>query len=271
MDMPSIHVCNKLTVENQHLTRQVRKLRRKNSGLEQELGQLKDQVRVQTLLRDYVTTRNAESQTESQWQSKREQRPLATTSRPAGKQTKGDEDKVNKLLAMHNTLLRRYEKEVKTNAEHVEAIANLNLKIYELEQSLQKANQQVERLQQSQHAPPGKAPKARGKRSRSPYRRTPSPTDTGLLQEIRKLKRERDKLNKENLKFKSELKCLDAGFFEEIEDLKYALQQSAKLNKEYETTTRQMCTRFGVPFPFPDSRPPSATHGRRSRSRSNIR
>eukprot|EP00058_Branchiostoma_floridae_P012205 XP_002597693.1 hypothetical protein BRAFLDRAFT_77403 [Branchiostoma floridae] len=187
MDMPSIHVCNKLTVENQHLTRQVRKLRRKNSGLDRELTQLKDQVRVQTLLRDYVTTKNAESQTESQWQSKREQRPLASGSRTAGKQAKGDEDKVNKLLSMHNTLLRRYEKEVKTNAEHVEAIANLN------------------------------------------------------------------------------------GFFEEIEDLKYALQQSAKLNQEYETTMRQMCTRFGVPFPFPDPRAPSATRQRRSRSRSNIR
>lgn len=42
------------------------------------------------------------------------------------------------------------------------------------------------------------------------------------------------------------------GFFEEIEDLKFALQQSALLNKEYEKVLRQMCQRFGIPYPNPE-------------------
>ena len=46
------------------------------------------------------------------------------------------------------------------------------------------------------------------------------------------------------------LLLLFKGFFDEIEDLKYALQQSAKLIKEYEMTIKKMCKQFGVPFPY---------------------
>jgi len=42
------------------------------------------------------------------------------------------------------------------------------------------------------------------------------------------------------------------SFFEEIEDLKFALQQSARLNKEYETVLRRTCSQFGVPYPHPE-------------------
>jgi len=42
------------------------------------------------------------------------------------------------------------------------------------------------------------------------------------------------------------------GFFEEIEDLKYALQQSAQLNKEYEKALRRICLQFGLPYPHPE-------------------
>ena len=44
------------------------------------------------------------------------------------------------------------------------------------------------------------------------------------------------------------------GFFEEIEDIKFALQQSARLNKEYEQTLRKMCTKFGIPYPHPEKK-----------------
>jgi len=40
------------------------------------------------------------------------------------------------------------------------------------------------------------------------------------------------------------------GFFEEIEDMKYALQQSARLNKEYEKLLRRLCNQFGLPYPY---------------------
>ena len=39
------------------------------------------------------------------------------------------------------------------------------------------------------------------------------------------------------------------GFFEEVEDLKYALQQSARLNSAYEKALRKLCSQFGVPLP----------------------
>jgi len=42
------------------------------------------------------------------------------------------------------------------------------------------------------------------------------------------------------------------SFFEEIEDLKFALQQSTLLNKEYENVLRQMCAQFGLPYPHPE-------------------
>lgn len=42
------------------------------------------------------------------------------------------------------------------------------------------------------------------------------------------------------------------GFFDEVEDLKFALQQSARLNKEYEKTLRKLCQQFGVPYPHPE-------------------
>jgi hypothetical protein len=42
------------------------------------------------------------------------------------------------------------------------------------------------------------------------------------------------------------------GFFEEVEDIKFALQQSAKLNKEYERCLKQMCKQLGIPYPHPE-------------------
>ena len=41
------------------------------------------------------------------------------------------------------------------------------------------------------------------------------------------------------------------GFFEEIEDLKFALKQSNLLNKEYEKSLRKMCVQFGIPYSEP--------------------
>jgi len=42
------------------------------------------------------------------------------------------------------------------------------------------------------------------------------------------------------------------SFFDEIEDLKFALQQSALLNKQYEAVLRRTCAQFGVPYPCPE-------------------
>ena len=39
------------------------------------------------------------------------------------------------------------------------------------------------------------------------------------------------------------MRGIDKNFFEEVEDLKYALQESAKLNKIYEKTLQGVCKR----------------------------
>ncbi|CAF1438536.1 unnamed protein product [Rotaria sordida] len=49
-------------------------------------------------------------------------------------------------------------------------------------------------------------------------------------------------------RMKREISALDENFFEELEDLKYALQQANNLNREYEKTIRMLCDRLGIPY-----------------------
>ncbi|CAF0774321.1 unnamed protein product [Adineta ricciae] len=50
-------------------------------------------------------------------------------------------------------------------------------------------------------------------------------------------------------RMKKEISALDGNFFEEIEDLKYALQQANNLNHEYEKTVQMLSSRLGIPYP----------------------
>ena len=63
--------------------------------------------------------------------------------------------------------------------------------------------------------------------------------------------------------------CLSSqGFFEEIEDLKYALQQSARLNTAYEKALHKLCKQFGVPLPnVPGAGPSRKQPNKRERDR----
>nr|KAG5708008.1 hypothetical protein BaRGS_025146 [Batillaria attramentaria] len=69
---------------------------------------------------------------------------------------------------------------------------------------------------------------------------------------LREVVQERNKLSKENRKLRQELKGLDKGFFDEVEDLKFALQQSTTLNKAFEQVLRKLCRQFGVSYPHPE-------------------
>lgn len=69
-----------------------------------------------------------------------------------------------------------------------------------------------------------------------------------LLKEIKKLKKENGKLSAEKRALKNELAGLDKGFFEEVEDLKHAVQESVKLNNEYEKCLKQISVIYGLPF-----------------------
>ena len=50
-------------------------------------------------------------------------------------------------------------------------------------------------------------------------------------------------------RMKREINSLDENFFEEIEDLKFALQQANKLNEEYEKTVKILSDRLGISAP----------------------
>ncbi|CAF2311281.1 unnamed protein product [Rotaria sp. Silwood2] len=50
-------------------------------------------------------------------------------------------------------------------------------------------------------------------------------------------------------RMKKELGALDENFFDEIEDIKFALQQANNLNREYEKTVKMLSDRLGIPYP----------------------
>ncbi|CAF0724386.1 unnamed protein product [Rotaria sp. Silwood1] len=50
-------------------------------------------------------------------------------------------------------------------------------------------------------------------------------------------------------RMKKELSALDENFFDDIEDLKFALQQANNLNREYEKTVQMLSDRLGIPYP----------------------
>uniref|UniRef100_A0A2D4K351 IF rod domain-containing protein n=1 Tax=Micrurus paraensis TaxID=1970185 RepID=A0A2D4K351_9SAUR len=67
-----------------------------------------------------------------------------------------------------------------------------------------------------------------------------------LLFETQRLKMENETLSKERRMLKNELAALDKDFFDEIEDLKYALQEAIKLNAHYEKYLKQLSSTYGI-------------------------
>ncbi|KFP79290.1 hypothetical protein N310_04354 [Acanthisitta chloris] len=159
---------------------------------------------------------------------------------------------------MYNELQQRYIKEIKTNKEQSEAIKKLTIKIHELEHNLQEQRQRIEQLELKKVS--WKTSAVSGKRSRTAEGGT-SHRDISekkesccskylelLLKEIKKLKKENGKLSAEKRALKNELAGLDKDFFEEVEDLKHAVQESLKLNNQYEKCLKQISVMYGLPF-----------------------
>ncbi|NWI68065.1 CE290 protein, partial [Todus mexicanus] len=158
---------------------------------------------------------------------------------------------------MYNELRKRYVKEIKTSQEQTEAIKNLTIKIHELERNLREQRQRIEQLERkkaSWKTSPGK--RSRASEGELPSRRDISKQQESccseylelLLKKIKKLKKENEKLSAERRALKNELAGLDKGFFEEVEDLKRAVQESVKLNNEYEKCLKQISAIYGFPF-----------------------
>ncbi|XP_030823126.1 centrosomal protein of 290 kDa-like [Camarhynchus parvulus] len=160
---------------------------------------------------------------------------------------------------MYNELQKHYVKETKTNKEQSEAIKNLTIKINELEHNLQEQRQRIEQLECKKVS--WKTSAVSRKRSQIPQGGVASHKDISaekeaccsrylelLLKEIKKLKKENGKLSAEKRALKNELAGLDKDFFEEVEDLKHAVQESVKLNNEYEKCLKQISVMYGLPF-----------------------
>ncbi|CAF1106466.1 unnamed protein product [Rotaria sp. Silwood1] len=60
------------------------------------------------------------------------------------------------------------------------------------------------------------------------------------------------KLEKRYESMRQKLSVLDDEFFEEVNDLKFALQQATHLNREYEKTIQMLSTQLGISYPVTD-------------------
>ncbi|XP_031977619.1 centrosomal protein of 290 kDa-like isoform X2 [Corvus moneduloides] len=244
MALPVVHRCLQLSDENEQLVKKVKKLHIKNKELEKNLCQIQEQLHLQRLTPVCGTSRDVQVQTETcLWHKGGDSKDLVLES-----------DSV-RLLQMYNELQKRYVKETKTNKEQSEAIKNLTIKINELEHNLQEQRQRIEQLERKKVS--WKTSAVSGKRSQTPEGGVTSHRDISekkesccklLLKEIKKLKKENGKLSAEKRALKNELAGLDKGFFEEVEDLKHAVQESVKLNNEYEKCLKQISVIYGLPF-----------------------
>ncbi|XP_033914314.3 centrosomal protein of 290 kDa-like isoform X2 [Acipenser ruthenus] len=248
MAVPSIHKCLQLCDENEHLQRKLKRLRQKNEILGTQLSEITAKLQLQQLIREYVTTRDVQVQTEA--------RPWH---RGGLKEDKTKQD-TNQLLQMYNALQKRYEKEIKTNKEQSNAIVNLHGKVQRLESQLQAAHKTIQQLEQipvkwiststgRRSTPTPEKSSAHRHKTRSKKCTSVNCHCPDLLLEIEKLHKEKEKLSKERKMLKDELAGLDKDFFDEIEDLKYALQESSKLNKAYDNCLKQICVKYGLSFP----------------------
>ncbi|EDO34912.1 predicted protein [Nematostella vectensis] len=257
MSMPAIHSCLQFSVENERIKAKNKKLLKRNAKLEEQLKTFMVEFGRDRLQdRQEASTRSIQIQTDQRPQRVVRTQSAVPLQKPNNRFIQANEEqniKADKMLTMHTNLMKRYQKELKTNTEQVEQIATLTLEVVELKKKLEDAKKKIEELQKEKEAI-----LLRTKATRTRDRVTPSRQDhyhlhlcfpIDLLADMAKITRERDKLLKEKNNYKDELKLLDRGFFEEVEDLKFALQQSAKLNTAYEVALRKLCTQFGVPVP----------------------
>ncbi|XP_063155164.1 centrosomal protein of 290 kDa-like isoform X1 [Candoia aspera] len=245
MALPSVHRCLQLNQENQLLLKKLRHVRLKNKQLEYNVTQLQEKLQEQKrCLPACITKKDVQVQTEVQLYHR-------------GDGVHHKEHEVVKeharVLQMYNELKKRYNKEVKTNQRQNETVAMLSVKINDLEHQLQLADQKIKALEYK-------------KRDKSVSIQRKMSSDKclckkkgscsckyldQLLFETQRLKMENETLSRERRMLKNELAALDKDFFDEIEDLKYALQEAIKLNTHYEKCLKQLSSTYGVTFTSP--------------------
>ncbi|XP_060100031.1 centrosomal protein of 290 kDa-like [Heteronotia binoei] len=248
MSLPSIHRCIQLNQENELLHKKLRHIRLKNKQLEYDLVQTQEQLQAQNKFMPVcVTKRNVQVQTEIHLWHKGD--GVHARQHEVAKENA-------RLRQMNNNLQKRHNKEMKTNQEQNETIAVLSVKINELEQQLQLAKQKIKELESKKVMQKGKTVPGTSAQRKSPSHKCVCKKKGGcscryldqLLLEIQQLKKENEKLSRERRMLRNELVALDKDFFDEIEDLKYALQESLKLNNQYEKCFKQLSSTYGITF-----------------------
>lgn len=146
--------------------------------------------------------------------------------------------KINKVIEMHSQLLKRYDKEVQLNMTYAETISDLNIRLSECEKKLREEKEKSFQLERNLLLWKGRR---KGQLAVGHHESSDDPV-------LRDVVEERNRLARENKEMKNELKSLDGGFFDEIEDLKFSLKESKLLNKKYKRSLCKLCHQFGIPF-----------------------
>lgn len=61
------------------------------------------------------------------------------------------------------------------------------------------------------------------------------------------------KIERQYEEMRKKMSIFDEGFFEEVNDLKFALQQATHLGREYEKTIQMLSARLGINYPVTDT------------------
>lgn len=138
------------------------------------------------------------------------QTDIAVQPRPPVKHPSDEQMRLHRLLKSQNDLLKKYE----TEASHERREPAPSSRLTEYERRLAQCEREKEQAEQ---------------RAVSAHKRM-------------------EKFQARYERMKKEISALDGNFFEEIEDLKFALQQANELNREYERTVAMLSTRLGIPY-----------------------
>lgn len=232
-DIPPIHVCHALSSQNEILTEKYDKLKKSYKKLHAEMLELKEDLMRVRMEKEYCS-RDAGM-------------PQNVSVENIGSLKDGTSGKVKvetteKLLQLNNQLLKQFEKGNKQLKNSEKKIVKYEQEKEKLQNDLFEANKQVSHLKKQLADKEDKFQALNGKlkilgRSKKDF--------SGQLNDMKK---EKEQLANENTKLKGELKGIDESFFDEIEDMKYALQQSAKLNTEYERALRRLCKQYGMNY-----------------------
>eukprot|EP00111_Clytia_hemisphaerica_P024719 TCONS_00072855-protein len=240
-DIPPFHVCQSLTAENEVLNNKYNKLKRKYKELYQEMLEVKEKLIRIEIHEEYKGLQNEMTE---QHQGKYKKKVLQQQKTIADKTNRNKEEDNNaaKLVSLYDNLMKRYEIEIKLNRNQTKKIKKLEAEKEKLKDDIFKREEENVFIH--------KQLKDRDEqlKSASSLNNNTKSSRQGLENKIHVLTKDRERLMKENSRLKEELHGLDAGFFEELEDMKYALHQSNRLNHQYERTLKKLCKQTGMNF-----------------------